>query len=42
VPLAELAPGLRHPVSHKTVAELLAETPDTSRVQRWRQPSGPA
>ncbi len=38
-PLAELAPGLRHPVSHKTVSELLAEAPDSGRVQRWRAPS---
>lgn len=36
VPLAELAPGLRHPISHKTVSQLLAETPDSSQVQRWR------
>ena len=36
VPLAELAPGLRHPTLRKTVAELLAKTPDRSRVRRWR------
>lgn len=36
VPLTELAPGLRHPVSHKTVSQLLAETSDTSHIQRWR------
>jgi len=41
-PLAELAPGLRHPVSHKTVSELLAEAPDAGHVQRWRAPSEPA
>jgi 2-amino-4-hydroxy-6-hydroxymethyldihydropteridine diphosphokinase len=35
VPLNELAPDLRHPVLQKTVAELLAETPDKSNVQRW-------
>jgi 2-amino-4-hydroxy-6-hydroxymethyldihydropteridine diphosphokinase len=40
VPLAELAPDLRHPVSHKTVRELLAETLDASRVRRWRAPGG--
>ncbi len=34
VPLAELAPQLAHPVLHRTVAELLAATKDTSRVQR--------
>ena len=38
VPLAELAPGLRHPVSHKAVSELLAETPDTGLVRRWSAP----
>jgi 2-amino-4-hydroxy-6-hydroxymethyldihydropteridine diphosphokinase len=27
-PLAEIAPGLRHPVSQKTIVELLAELPD--------------
>src|SRR5579871_939448 len=35
VPLAEIAPGLRHPVSHKTATQLLAETRDASRIQRW-------
>jgi len=33
-PLRELAVGLRHPVSGRTVGELLAATPDRSRVQR--------
>jgi 2-amino-4-hydroxy-6-hydroxymethyldihydropteridine diphosphokinase len=37
-PLAELAPALSHPQLHKTVAELLAETPDSSEVRRWRPP----
>lgn len=36
VPLAEIAPGLRHPASHKTISQLLAETPDTSHIHRWR------
>ncbi len=36
VPLAELAPMLRHPTLRKTVAELLAETRDRSSVRRWR------
>jgi 2-amino-4-hydroxy-6-hydroxymethyldihydropteridine diphosphokinase len=34
VPLAELAPDLRHPVSQLTVAEMLHDTSDTSRVMR--------
>jgi 2-amino-4-hydroxy-6-hydroxymethyldihydropteridine diphosphokinase len=33
VPLAELAPALRHPVLRATVAELLAATEDTSIVR---------
>lgn len=33
VPLAELAPALRHPVLGQTVAELLAACPDHSRVE---------
>ncbi len=35
VPLAEIAPALRHPTLHRTIAELLAATPDRSRVRRW-------
>jgi 2-amino-4-hydroxy-6-hydroxymethyldihydropteridine diphosphokinase len=33
VPLAEIAPGLRHPLWRGTVEELLAKTPDTSEVR---------
>ena len=33
VPLAEIAPGVQHPVLKKTIAELLAETPDRSEVR---------
>ena len=33
-PLAELAPELRHPVSHLTIRELLAATSDRSAVRR--------
>lgn len=35
VPLAELAPGLRHPVLHKSIAELLANTSDQGKIRRW-------
>jgi 2-amino-4-hydroxy-6-hydroxymethyldihydropteridine diphosphokinase len=35
VPFAEIAPGARHPVLKKTVAELLAGTPDRSEVRLW-------
>jgi len=33
VPFAEIAPGMRHPVLRKTIAELLAETGDRSEVR---------
>jgi len=35
VPLAELAPELRHPGLGRTVKELLAACPDHSRVEVW-------
>ena len=35
-PLRDLAAGLRHPVNHRTVAELLAAVADRSRVHRLR------
>jgi 2-amino-4-hydroxy-6-hydroxymethyldihydropteridine diphosphokinase len=37
VPLAELAPGLRHPVLGSTIAELISATQDSSTVRLWRQ-----
>lgn len=36
IPLAEIAPEFRHPVLRKSVAELLAETPDHGEVRPWR------
>ncbi len=37
VPMAEIAPELRHPVLNLTMAELLAATKDQSQVQRVRE-----
>jgi 2-amino-4-hydroxy-6-hydroxymethyldihydropteridine diphosphokinase len=39
VPLAHIAPELRHPALHKSVSQLLAETPDRSEVRLWRRTS---
>jgi 2-amino-4-hydroxy-6-hydroxymethyldihydropteridine diphosphokinase len=36
VPMAELAPGLRHPVLKLTMLELLATAKDRSQVIRWQ------
>ena len=41
VPLAELAPNLRHPTVRLSIAELLAQTPDRSRVVKWQPPGAP-
>lgn len=40
VPLAEIAGSAEHPVLHKTIAELLAATPDQSEVRPWNPPQG--
>jgi 2-amino-4-hydroxy-6-hydroxymethyldihydropteridine diphosphokinase len=37
VPMAEIAPTLRHPVMRLTMAELLAATKDRSQVRRTRE-----
>jgi 2-amino-4-hydroxy-6-hydroxymethyldihydropteridine diphosphokinase len=37
VPLRELAPAARHPVSRRTVAELLQDSPDLSQVIRYKR-----
>jgi 2-amino-4-hydroxy-6-hydroxymethyldihydropteridine diphosphokinase len=42
VPLAELAPEIRHPVLRKTAAELLAATKDGSAVGIWLPSKGAA
>lgn len=34
-PLRELTPELRHPLTRKTPAEMLAELPDTAQVRRY-------
>jgi 2-amino-4-hydroxy-6-hydroxymethyldihydropteridine diphosphokinase len=39
VPLAEIAPQAQHPVLRRTVAQLLAESPDPSEVRRWASPA---
>jgi len=35
VPLAEIAGGVQHPVLKKTITELLADTPDKSRIRKF-------
>jgi 2-amino-4-hydroxy-6-hydroxymethyldihydropteridine diphosphokinase len=40
VPLAELAPEWRHPVTRQTAGEMLAALPGRSAVRRWPRASG--
>lgn len=35
MPLAEIAPDIVHPILHKDVRTLLAESTDTARVEKW-------
>jgi 2-amino-4-hydroxy-6-hydroxymethyldihydropteridine diphosphokinase len=39
VPVAEIAPDVRHPVFRKTIVELLEETPDRSEVRLYQSKS---
>lgn len=36
-PLARIAPEFRHPILHKSITQLLAETPDRSEVRLWHR-----
>jgi 2-amino-4-hydroxy-6-hydroxymethyldihydropteridine diphosphokinase len=36
-PLAELAPECMHPILNQTIARLLAQTPDASKVEQWKR-----
>jgi 2-amino-4-hydroxy-6-hydroxymethyldihydropteridine diphosphokinase len=40
-PLADLAPYLRHPVTHRTVRAMLARLADTVEVQPWKTSTPP-
>jgi 2-amino-4-hydroxy-6-hydroxymethyldihydropteridine diphosphokinase len=36
-PMAQIAPEFRHPSLHKSITQLLADTPDRSEVRPWRR-----
>jgi 2-amino-4-hydroxy-6-hydroxymethyldihydropteridine diphosphokinase len=40
-PLADLAPDLRHPITRRTVREMLARLPDTVVVRPWKTSTPP-
>ena len=40
VPLADIAPDLRHPILGRTVSELVTQQPDTDEVERAPRPTG--
>jgi len=42
VPFAEIAPNLEHPILKRTIAQLLASTPDHSRIRRFPPSPNPA
>jgi 7,8-dihydro-6-hydroxymethylpterin-pyrophosphokinase len=39
-PLAELAPDLRHPITHRKVSEMLNALPATQGIRLWDRSSG--
>lgn len=41
VPFAEIAAELQHPLLKRTIAQLLADTPDRSRVRKFAPPDIP-
>jgi 2-amino-4-hydroxy-6-hydroxymethyldihydropteridine diphosphokinase len=40
LPLAQIAPEFHHPTLHKSVTQLLSETPDRSEVRLWHAEKG--
>lgn len=41
LPLADLSPELRHPLSRSTISQLLAQCPDRSEVRLWKEHTAP-